>query len=84
MLNSKPLRLAALTLVAALANKAALAKVGNCPINSLSGLYLGQALAGYGLMWNIRDMAVNKLPAPRHWNDLAKLVFHGHVAMSSP
>jgi phosphoglycerate transport regulatory protein PgtC len=27
-------------------------------------MYLGQALAGYGLMWNTRYMAANKLPAP--------------------
>lgn len=70
--------------VSALANKAAPAKVGNYPINSPSGLYLGQALAGYGLMWNTRYMAANKLPAPRQWADLVKPVYHGHVAMSSP
>ncbi len=51
--------------VADLANKAAPAKVGNYPINDPKGLYLGQALAGYGLMWNTRYMAANKLPAPR-------------------
>ena len=70
--------------VADLANKAAPAKVGNYPINSPDGLYLGQALAGYGLMWNTRYMAANKLPAPRQWADLAKPVYFGHVAMSSP
>ena len=70
--------------VAALANKAAPAKVGNYPINHPGGLYLGQALAGYGLMWNTRYMAANKLPAPRQWADLTKPVYFGHVAMSSP
>ncbi len=40
------------------------AKVGSYPINDPEGLYLGQALAGYGLMWNTRYMAANKLPAP--------------------
>jgi phosphoglycerate transport regulatory protein PgtC len=50
--------------MADLANKAAPAKVGNYPINNPQGLYLGQALAGYGLMWNTRYMAANKLPAP--------------------
>ena len=70
--------------VAALANKSAPAKVGNYPINHPGGLYLGQALAGYGLMWNTRYLAANKLPAPRQWADLMKPVYFGHVAMSSP
>ena len=70
--------------VADLANKAAPAKVGNYPINNPQGLYLGQALAGYGLMWNTRYLAANKLPAPRQWADLMKPVYFGHVATSSP
>ena len=70
--------------VAALANKSAPAKVGAYPINDPNGLYLGQALAGYGLMWNTRYMAANKLPAPRQWADLMKPVYFGHVSMSSP
>jgi ABC-type Fe3+ transport system substrate-binding protein len=70
--------------VADLANKAVPAKVGSYPINNPKGLYLGQALAGYGLMWNTRYMAANKLPAPAQWADLTKPVYFGHVAMSSP
>ena len=70
--------------IADLANKAAPAKVGAYPINDPQGLYLGQALAGYGLMWNTRYMAANKLSAPQQWADLVKPVYFGHVAMSSP
>ena len=70
--------------VADLANKAAPAKVGAYPINNPQGLYLGQALAGYGLMWNTRYLAANQLPAPKQWVDLARPVYFGHVAMSSP
>jgi ABC-type Fe3+ transport system substrate-binding protein len=70
--------------VADLANKSAPTKVGAYPINSPQGLYLGQALAGYGLMWNTRYMAANKLPAPRQWADLMKPAYFGHVAVSSP
>ena len=70
--------------IADLANKSAPAKVGAYPINDPQGLYLGQALAGYGLMWNTRYMAANKLPAPQQWADLIKPVYFGHVAMSSP
>ncbi len=67
-----------------LANKAAPAKVGAYPINAPDNLYLGQALSGYGLMWNTRYLAANKVPAPKQWVDLVKPVYFGHVAMSSP
>ncbi len=67
-----------------LANKAAPAKVGAYPINSPDNLYLGQALAGYGLMMNTRYMTANKLPVPRQWADLVRPEYFGHVAMSSP
>ncbi|QJR15419.1 ABC transporter substrate-binding protein [Usitatibacter palustris] len=60
------------------------AKVGDYPINDPEGMYRGQALAGYGMMWNTRYMQANKLPAPKEWADLMKPVYHGHVATSSP
>ena len=65
-------------------NPAVPAKIGNYPINDPEGFYYGQALAGYGLMWNTRYMKANKLPNPKEWADLAKPVYHGHVAISSP
>ena len=65
-------------------NPAVPAKIGDYPINDPQGLYYGQALAGYGLMWNTRYMKANKLPEPREWTDLMKPVYHGHVAVSSP
>ena len=46
-------------------------KIGNYPINDPKGYYLGQALAGYGMMWNTRYMKANKLPSPKEWADLA-------------
>lgn len=70
--------------VADLANKAAPAKIGNFPINDPQGLFLGQALAGYGLMWNTRYLAAHKVPAPAQWSDLTKPVYFKHTAMSSP
>ena len=66
------------------ANKQVPAKVGNYPINNPQGLYLGQALAGYGLMWNKRYLAANKVPAPAQWADLMKPVYFNHAAMSAP
>ena len=59
-------------------------KIGNYPINDPQGFYLGQALAGYGIMWNTRYLRANKLPEPREWADLTKPVYFNHVATSSP
>ena len=65
-------------------NPATPAKIGNYPINDPGGMYYGQALAGYGMMWNTRYMQANKLPAPKEWMDLARGEYFGHVAISSP
>jgi phosphoglycerate transport regulatory protein PgtC len=59
-------------------------KVGNYPVNDPEGYYRGQALAGYGLMWNTRYMKANALPEPKEWSDLVKPVYFGHLAISSP
>lgn len=67
-----------------LRNKEAPDKVGAFPMNDLQGQYLGQALAGYGMMWNTRYMQANKLPLPAEWEDLIKPVYFGHLALSSP
>ncbi|MEO8104443.1 MAG: extracellular solute-binding protein [Betaproteobacteria bacterium] len=60
------------------------AKVGSYPINDPDGYYKGQALAGYGIMWNTRYTKANKLPDPKEWADLMAPVYFGHVAISSP
>ena len=60
------------------------ARIGNYPINDPRGFYLGQALAGYGIMWNTRYLKAHKLPEPKEWADLAKPVYFSHVSMSSP
>jgi len=66
------------------ANPAVPAKIGSYPINDPEGFYYGQALAGYGIMWNTRYLAANKLAEPKEWADLAKPEWHGHVSISSP
>jgi ABC-type Fe3+ transport system substrate-binding protein len=66
------------------ANPKVPAKIGAYPINDPNGFYYGQALAGYGLMWNTRYMKANRLPNPKEWVDLVKPVYFGHVAISSP
>jgi hypothetical protein len=66
------------------ANPAVPAKVGSYPVNDPEGLYLGQALAGYGIMWNTRYVKANNIPEPKEWADLTKAVYFGHVANSSP
>jgi len=65
-------------------NKSAPTKIGNYPLNDPQGLYYGQALAGYGIMWNTRYLQAHKLPAPREWSDLTRPEYFGHVAISSP
>jgi len=65
-------------------NPAAPKKIGNYPLNDPDGLYYGQALAGYGMMWNTRYLKAHKLPAPKEWSDLTKPEYFGHVAISSP
>jgi ABC-type Fe3+ transport system substrate-binding protein len=70
--------------VADLANKAAPQRVGSYPINDPQGRYLGQALAGYGLMYNTRYLQAHKLPVARQWSELVRPVYFGHLAMSSP
>ena len=65
-------------------NPAIPSKIGNYPVNDPEGFYRGQALAGYGLMWNTRYMAANKLPPPAEWADLVQPVYFGHLAVSSP
>ncbi len=66
------------------ANKAVPAKIGAYPINDPEGFFYGQALAGYGLMWNTRYLKAHKLAAPAQWADLVKPAYFGHVATSSP
>jgi phosphoglycerate transport regulatory protein PgtC len=67
-----------------LANPQVPGKIGNYPINDPQGFYLGQALAGYGIMYNTRYLKANKLDAPKEWTDLLKRAWFGHVAMTSP
>ncbi|MEO8836502.1 MAG: extracellular solute-binding protein [Caldimonas sp.] len=59
-------------------------KIGSYPINDPNGYYRGQALAGYGIMWNTRYLQAHKLPAPKEWADLTKPIYFGHIATSSP
>jgi len=65
-------------------NPAIPARVGTYPVNDPEGFYKGQALAGYGIMWNTRYLKANNLPEPREWADLVKPAYFGHVAVSSP
>jgi len=67
-----------------LANPKAPGKIGNYPINDPQGFYLGQALAGYGIMYNTRYLKANKLNPPKEWADLTKREWFSHVAMTAP
>ena len=65
-------------------NPASPEKVGGYPMNDPDGMYYGQALSGYGIMWNTRYLKANKLAAPKEWSDLTKADYFGHVAISAP
>ena len=59
------------------------ALVGKLAIDDPQGFYRGQALTGYGIMWNKRYFEARGLPSPAEWSDLAKPEYFGHVVMSS-
>ena len=65
-------------------NPAAPEKIGGYPMNDPEGMYYGQALSGYGIMWNTRYLKANKLTVPKEWSDLTKPEYFGHIAVSAP
>ncbi len=65
-------------------NPAVPGKIGDFPINDPNGFYKGQALAGYGIMFNTRYLKANDLNAPKEWVDLTKPMYFGHVATCAP
>ncbi|MFC4279150.1 ABC transporter substrate-binding protein [Achromobacter aloeverae] len=67
-----------------LANPKVPDKIGSFPINDAAGLYFGQALAGYGIMYNTRYLKAHKLTAPVEWKDLLAPAWFGHVGITSP
>jgi ABC-type Fe3+ transport system substrate-binding protein len=59
-------------------------KIGSFPINDPGGMYYGQALAGYGIMYNTRYIKAHKLAPPKQWTDLLAPEWFGHVGITSP
>lgn len=59
------------------------AMVGKLPVDDPEHYYRGQALSGYGIMWNTRYLAARGIPPPAGWQDLAKPEYFGHIVMSS-
>ena len=70
--------------VADLKNSKVPEKIGSFPINDPQGLYLGQALAGYGIMFNTRYLKANKLSPPSEWQDLLAPAWFNHVGITAP
>lgn len=58
--------------------------IGHLRINDENGFFKGQALSGYGVMWNARYLQARGIPPPGNWQDLAQAAYFGHVVMSSP
>ena len=59
-------------------------RIGKLRIHAESGLYYGQSLAGYGIMFNRNYLRVHQLPVPYQWADLVQPVYYGHVTLSAP
>ena len=59
-------------------------KIGQFPIHDPEGFYSGFAVSGYGIMWNTRYVAAQKLPEPKEWQDLATAPYFDHVTMAAP
>jgi ABC-type Fe3+ transport system substrate-binding protein len=59
-------------------------KIGAFPTHDPDGRFFGFAASGYGIMYNTRYLAANKLPAPKEWDDLKKPIYFGHVGISAP
>ncbi|WP_301101292.1 extracellular solute-binding protein [Propionivibrio sp.] len=59
-------------------------KIGSLNIDDPDGFYKGQALSGYGIMWNTRYLSARTISPPGTWSDLVKPELFGHVVMSSP
>lgn len=59
-------------------------RIGSFDVDDPNGLFKGQALSGYGIMWNTRYLQAKRLPLPKDWSDLGDPVYAGHVVMSSP
>lgn len=54
------------------------------PVNDPDGYYLGFALSGYGIVYSPSYLRQHNLPVPRHWDDLLKPVYSGHIGITSP
>ncbi len=49
-----------------------------------AAFFLGQALAGYGIMYNTRLIKAKKLAPPASWADLLAPDWYGNVGITSP
>jgi ABC-type Fe3+ transport system substrate-binding protein len=64
-------------------NPAIPAAIGGVSIDDPDHFYRGQALSGYGIMWNTRYLKARGIVPPTAWSDLARPEYFGHIVMSS-
>ena len=57
--------------------------IGKLDIDDPERFYRGQALSGYGVMWNRRYLESRGIPMPVAWADLTRPEYFGHIVMSS-
>lgn len=73
-----------LSKIADIANPDVPNTIGSFPVNDPEGYFLGQALAGYGIMYNTRFTKAKKLEDPKTWSDLLKPEWFNNVGITSP
>lgn len=67
-----------------IANPSVPDSIGSFPVNDPNGYFLGQALAGYGIMYNTRYLKAKKLEDPTTWSDLLTPAWYNNVGITSP
>lgn len=65
------------------ANPAIPSAIDGLVIDDPERFFRGQALTGYGFMWNTRYLDARGIPPPTSWSDLARPEYFGHIVMSS-
>lgn len=69
--------------LAHLSNPAIPENIGPLAVDDPAYFYRGQALFGYGIMWNKSYFEARGLPPPRTWADLSRADYFGHIVMPS-
>ncbi|MFW7380836.1 MAG: ABC transporter substrate-binding protein [Oligoflexus sp.] len=54
------------------------------PLYGKNNTWYGSAMSSFGIFYNKRVLAFDKIPAPKSWEDLAKPAFQGNISLTDP